>query len=428
MESKGSSQYLPSVVIRCIPKRFLRLFIGALILTCVLVGHLLYRLTVPTYHLPFQPPVLDYTVHDVPVSQYREPAPGELQPFPPTPQLASLADSEPRGRAPWLAAVICPADDAERRMMIRTTWMRLYRDLPMDTRFVVSNPGPEWTEVIRTENRTFGDMIVLDHLPENDITANTVKTLEFYKWLITHNEKYEFVTKMDTDLFLNARAFWSQYLEPRLSNDTGSLKATVDMTMVGQLYYSRPHDLVFPHGSMYTATWDVLETLVTLQQAHKVIAGEDMANALLLMKGHQEINVVNMLGTEKFDFEAADTRGDGSPWARDHTHPNAAQHALVGGGAIAIHQLKDRKMYLKVADCFDEDGIKEMPPPTSQRYQGSSLSLGWHDFWYLFGMTAHYNSQLQNIPSVYWTNHHGDWVCDGIWNLGRQDPRQMGQL
>lgn len=52
----------------------------------------------------------------------------------------------------------------------------MYRDIPFDYRFVVANPGPR-------ENGTFGDIIVLDHIAEDDITANTIKTLEFYKWL-----------------------------------------------------------------------------------------------------------------------------------------------------------------------------------------------------------------------------------------------------
>jgi beta-1,3-galactosyltransferase 1 len=70
--------------------------------------------------------------------------------------------------------------------MIRPGWMRLFRDLPYDPRFIVSNPGPDWTAMVALENRTFRDMIVLDQIQEDDITANTIKTLEVYRWLINN--------------------------------------------------------------------------------------------------------------------------------------------------------------------------------------------------------------------------------------------------
>ncbi|KFA67975.1 hypothetical protein S40285_03534 [Stachybotrys chlorohalonatus IBT 40285] len=414
-------------IIRCIPKPFLRIFVLSILITSGLLAHLLANLPsfLPVHHAPFEPPSFDFLVHGKHVSELQPPA-YPLAPFPETPIQSSL-DRERHHRdgprPPWLAAVICAAGDVERRMMIRTTWMHLYRDVPFDGRFVVSNPGPQWTEIIRTENRTFGDMIVLDHLQEDDLTANTVKTLEFFKWLVNHGRRYEFVSKMDTDLWLNARAFWDRFLLPRMSNETGQLAAAPPHTFIGQMYYSPVHDLVFPHGSMYTVTWDMLELLVSLQDSFHVVAGEDMTNALLLMKGRQVANVVNMSGMEKFDYEDDDARGDGTAWARDQTHPDASSHALVGSGVVAVHQLKDKKLWMRVAECFDEDGVKEMPPPhASPRYRGTSWRLQWFDFWAQVGVSTRYASQLDRIPSVFWTRDNGSWIVDGIWNMGDQKP------
>ncbi|ROV92078.1 hypothetical protein VSDG_07574 [Cytospora chrysosperma] len=182
--------------------------------------------------------------------------------------------------------------------------MSMYRDVPFDGRFVVANPGPQWTDAVAKENGTFGDIIVLDHIAEDDITANTVKTLEFYKWLVYYSPRcYEFVSKMDTDTY----------------------------------------DLVFPQGAMYTATWDMVALLVSLQAQFKVITGEDVAIAVLLLKAREQIKFVNFRGTEKFDFDEADTRGDGTAWARPGTHPNATYHALMGSDPMVIHQLKSEK-------------------------------------------------------------------------------------
>ncbi|KAI8255738.1 putative beta-1,3-N-acetylgalactosaminyltransferase 2 [Colletotrichum sp. SAR 10_98] len=285
--------------------------------------------------------------------------------------------------APWLAAVISTASDVERRMLIRSTWMRLYEDVSFDGRFVVSNPGPRWMEVVSRENNTFGDMIVLDHIQEDDVTANTIKTLEFYKWLVNKSPRYEFVSKMDTDLWLNARGFWDRFLQPRLSmnNESGRLESTINRTVIGELYYSKYWDLTFPHGAMYTVTWDMVELLSSLQEKFKVVTGEDMAVGTLMLKGRERANFINFKGSEKFDYDDRDARQDGSAWAGKHTHPNSINHALVEDDPIAVHQLKDEAYWFKVADCFDEDGVKSMPPQSKYETQ-RPMSMRWHDFWY----------------------------------------------
>ncbi|KAF9878107.1 hypothetical protein CkaCkLH20_04145 [Colletotrichum karsti] len=298
--------------------------------------------------------------------------------------------------------------------------MRLYKDVPFDGRFVVSNPGPQWMEVVARENSTFGDMIVLDHIPEDDITANTIKTLEFFKWLVAHSRKYEFVSKMDTDLWLNARGFWDRFLFPRLlQNDTGIFTATVERTVIGELYYSKYWDLTFPHGAMYTVTWDMVQLLSSLQERFNVITGEDMAVATLMLKGRERANFVNFRGSEKFDYNDEDARDDGSAWARQKTHPNAIDHAVVGPNPIAVHQLKDEMFWFKVADCFDEDGVKDMPSRSSYASQ-TPMSMRWHDVWYSLGVSSRYESRFDRIPDFLWTVENGDWICDGIWNLGNR--------
>lgn len=306
-------------------------------------------------------------------------------------------------------------------MLIRSSWMQLFRDVPFDGRFVVSNPDQQWTEAVASENRTFGDMIVLDNIPEDDVTANTVKTLEFYKWLIRNGVRYEFVSKMDTDLWLNARGFWDRFLAPRMTRYTwnGALMSAVDKTVIGELYYSRTYDLVFPHGAMYTITWDMVELLASLQERFQVVTGEDMATAVLILKGRQKANFVNFQGTEKFDYNDDDTRGDGTGWARRKTHPNSTYHAIVGKGPIAVHQLKNDQVWKKVADSFDENGIKEMPPH-SEADPWRSWSMLWHDFWTWMGVSGQYDSRFDRIPGFLWAmDGEGDWICDGIWNLGK---------
>ncbi|KAH6976502.1 hypothetical protein BKA56DRAFT_589707 [Ilyonectria sp. MPI-CAGE-AT-0026] len=380
------------------------------------LDHILHPPPPPAWEVPDVDPI----IHGVHASDYEKTEhPYSLTPFPDSP----LDRSPPKDKnAPWLAAVICTPWDVERRMLIRSSWMRIYKELPFDGRFVLSNPGPQWMETIKLENSTFGDLIVLDALREDDFTANTVKTLGFYHWLLEKSPKqYQFVSKMDTDLWLNARGFWDRFLSPRLTNDTSHPIATVNNTIIGQLYYSPPHKVVFPHGSMYTVTWDMVELLAGLQDTHHVIAGEDMAMAMLMLKGRETATVVNMKGSEKFDFDERDTRpGEDTAWAVGDTIPSAAEHALYGDEVIAVHQLKSDEAWLKVADCFDENGIKEMPewtpppPPPPPPPMNEEETRKWQQE--ADKKKMKYNkSRFDAIPAEYWEFKDGTWLCNGIW-------------
>merc|ERR1712000_17132 len=420
--------YSPYQVPRQTPtKRFCRVAFIALLLGACMLMRLVFILNQPRpHHGLFESPASDLIVHGEPVKLLPKPQ-YPLDPFPESPMYSSTvgADDPTKPPSPWLVTVISPATDAARRMLIRSTWMRLYRDVPFDARFVISNPGPRWMENIRIENRTFGDMIVLDHLQEDAVTANTVKTIELYKWLIGHNRKYEFVSKMDTDLFFNARGFWNRYLTPLLANQTGTPEATVERTIIGELYYSARHDLVFPHGAMYTATWDMVELLSDLQDRYHVVTGEDMAVAMLMLRGKEVANMINFKGSEKFDYEDADSRGDGTAWARSKSHGNATSHAITGQDALAVHELKDERLFLKVADCFDEHGIKEDPQGRDRR---APLKMWWWDLLHRFNLTIHWMSRFERIPDFLWRFDNGSWICDGIWRLGRARTGYLEEL
>ena len=353
--------------------------------------------------------VIESTVHGRPIGKPPEPD-FSLPPFPYTPH----EETKNETNNAWLAAVICDAKDVERRMLIRSTWVRMFSHVRFDTRFVLSNPGPEWHDTIRYENRTFGDLILLDHLREDDVTANTIKTLEFYKWLLGSGQAYQFVTKLDTDLWLNVPAFWQRYLLPRLSHDG---VATAKHTIIGEMYYSDSGHDVFAHGAMYTVTWDIVQLLVSLQREFDIVTGEDAAIAILMHQGENVANFVNFKGSEKFDYDDRDTRSLDSAWARNKTHPNAVAHALYGQDAIAVHQLKDKRLFLKVAACFDENGILPMPEAT-KKDRTPPWGLRWADFREKMGWGSPYKSSLDKIPDYMWKMDSGIWTCDGIWRLG----------
>ncbi|KAM0327163.1 hypothetical protein ACHAQA_006294 [Verticillium albo-atrum] len=364
----------------------------------------------------WDPPKMDALVHGVHASDgiKRKPL-YQLDPFPYSPMTPEPPQDD--RQHPWLGAVICSAWDLKRRMLIRYTWMKLYKDVPMDQRFVISNPGPRWTEIIQQENRTYGDLIVLDHLQEDDFTANTVKTIEFYRWLVNKSpKKYEFVSKMDTDLWVNARAYYDRQILPRLENTTNTtLTSTANHTVIGQFYYDSYHKTSFPHGAIYTVTWDVVELLPTLQDEFHIIAGEDVTMAWLLMKGRRKVTMSILSESEKFEFDHKDTRpGENSAWARNGTDETSSWHALAGKDVLAIHQLKKDEDWLMVAECFDENGVIDMPPD-----QGNPP--GKED------EKPRYPRPLYTaIPDIFWeVDTDETLLCNGVWKLEPGVGRDM---
>lgn len=393
--------------LKFIPKRFLRSLVACLSVSTILMVNLCWQRVRDDESSARPHPFVDGNIiHQIP-------SPYPLQPFPYSPMETPREDESIS--KPWLAAVMSAAHDVQRRMIIRSTWMRLYRDIPFDKRFIVSNPGPNWIDIVAMENRTFGDIIVLDHLHEDHITANTVKTLELYKWLIANNRRYKFVSKVDTDLWLNAREFWDRYLVPKLFDATYLDKTAADLTIIGQLYYNK--HLTFPHGALYTVTWDVLELLVELQNELQIIAPEDMAIGLLMRKGKRVIDFIHLSGEEKFDYADGDARGDGTAWARKNTWHEGSKHALYGENIIAVHQLKENDLWFKVAKCFDEGGVKRAPPISGSLKMPSILIL-WHDFWHVVGVDGPFRPRIERIPNSSWSQNNGSWIVDGVWNMG----------
>lgn len=368
----------------------------------------------------WEPPEMDPVVHGVRVSDGIKKKPNyELVPFPDSPMILTDKEREEAEQRPppsWLGAVICSPWDVQRRMLIRFTWMKMYKNVPMDQRFVVSNPGPQWTQIVAMENRTYGDMIVLDHLPEDDFTANTIKTIEFYRWLKEKSpRKYEFVSKLDTDLWVNARALYDRHLVPRMDEN---LKANVNHTVIGQFYYSHPHKTAFPHGALYTATWDIVELLPVLQDEFHVIAGEDVTMAWLLMKGKQKVTVATLTEAEKFEFDRNDVRpGEVTGWARNTTDLTSQSHALYGKDAIGVHQLKKDNDWLTMATCFDENGIKDMPTEPEQEPGPDDPKPGYPRPWYT------------SIPDAYWeVDTDGALLVNGVWKLEPGVGRDMRRV
>ncbi|KAH7390016.1 hypothetical protein BKA66DRAFT_568923 [Pyrenochaeta sp. MPI-SDFR-AT-0127] len=256
-----------------------------------------------------------------------------------------------------------PAHGIQRRMIIRQTWQKLFSDPSLwTTRFVVSrSTNPTWQALVDAENETYGDIIQLSHLEENSHVANTVKTIEFFKYLTrmeTNTEtetsvlpgfqtkKWSFVSKIDDDSFLDAKSFYHNYLLP-LQNGTRTIIArTIHMP-----------NYTVPGGQFYTMTSDMVSLLANLHTDNPIAdEAEDVLVGRLLYEANQDWLHIDLPNPIAFDYEATDLREEGKAFAAEDADLSGWRHA-VGPEAINPHKLRDDETYIKVAACFDKEGV-----------------------------------------------------------------------
>jgi hypothetical protein len=241
----------------------------------------------------------------------------------------------------WLLATMSHPSGAARRQMIRETWQRLYPpdfemgfDLRLQYRFVLGQPDDALLDAIRSENRTYGDLLVLPQLQASERVANTVKPIEFLKHLRSSGMMPRFVSKVDTDSFINVPAFYHQFLSP--------LDSSVHNYLAGRDW---GWDFSFVGGPFYTLSGALAKTLADLHDLDPVqTIHEDTLVGHLIDEADLNIR-----------FGLLDTR---QAFDVDFTCFDASRlnHAVLPG-AINPHKLKRDSDYLTVAALFNRQGL-----------------------------------------------------------------------
>ncbi|KAF2260425.1 hypothetical protein CC78DRAFT_523335 [Lojkania enalia] len=256
----------------------------------------------------------------------------------------------------WLIATMSAAKNIQRRMIIRGTWQRLYHsNTPFISKFFVARVDDIWATVIHAENETYGDIIELTHLEEKAEVAKHYKPLEFWVHVAeTEPERYDFLSKIDDDSFLDARAFWEGWLKPAL--DAEKAKETVWARTLPRDGYT------FPGGQMYTLTNDLMKRAARLYKENpRQDEEEDVLIARLLFEAGDTWEHIDMPSTMAYDYQARDLLDPGQAWARKGADLTLWEHA-VGPGSVNPHKMKKDEDYLKVAACWDENGyLRERP-------------------------------------------------------------------
>ena len=260
----------------------------------------------------------------------------------PRPHNAAILPDPPSHEPSWLLATIIGAQNQQRRNIIRTSWQRVFASPKYDFRFIIADLDNDlWTPFLQAENDTYGDLIRLDGLPEDRYTANTIKTMEFITALTTGRlhgippgKRYDWVSKVDDDTFLDPNAFHAEFLAQQPVNE---------MTLVGMLYegWQSGRDYSYPSGRFYTMSWPLAAKLGSLYVTNRIVnEHEDALIGRLLYEGNQDYNLIG------FPYERSPNIGDGGP---DNV-------AFINATTYIMHNMKEDTEYLQVASLFDRRG------------------------------------------------------------------------
>ncbi|CAF9938658.1 hypothetical protein IMSHALPRED_001041 [Imshaugia aleurites] len=259
---------------------------------------------------------------------------------------------------PWLLATISAYTSQRRRNIIRATWQTLYADPAFDTRFVIAQPSPLWLPLIKHENDTYGDLIVLDQLNESAAVANTIKSIEFFKHLVARSAAqtpWKFVSKIDDDSFLSARRFYTDFLLPRLhphpaatADDDDDDDASTGTLIARRLRTRADRNFSAPGGQFYTLSWDLVRLVAATHTQNPIThLPEDVLIGRLLSDAHARFEFVELDDRQAFDVD-------------EQMQRVGMEKEVLGEmdeAAVNPHKMKDDESYLRVAGLFGRDGF-----------------------------------------------------------------------
>lgn len=282
--------------------------------------------------------------HDRPPHQLLDKSPQHPQ------KQGPLYHQEQQQRPTWLLATISAYFSQRRRNIIRATWQTLYANPTVDTRFVIARPSPLWQPLIKHENDTYGDLIVLEELEESAEVANTIKSIEFLKHLVAGSQAsgaeipWKFVSKIDDDSFLSADRFYQDFLLPRMAHHTDPPNGT----LVARRLTRSDRNFSTPGGQFYTLSWDLVRLVAETHTKTPINdLAEDVLIGRLLYDAGAQFNFVELDDRQAFDV------------TDDLNRLSKALEDLgpMDSAAINPHKMKDDETYLRVAQLFGKTGF-----------------------------------------------------------------------
>lgn len=260
------------------------------------------------------------------------------------PLLPSLTASTPLNHPRWLLAIFLPPERIVRRAVIRSTWATRYPNPSYECRFIIGGyRSSPWAPLIDAENATYGDILTLENfVPDDQTTANHVKAMELFNHLVhqqrTSGLRYDLVSKVDDDNWLNIPSFYKTFIAPRLPS--GEKYNPNTLTVIGRpMSWGKPY--TYTSGRMYTVSWPTLEFL----------AGKYAADPGFDFEAHhlaEDMLPEYFLYTDKIEHEFVPVELE-QAW-------DIGLEYLVNNETMLIHCIKHDERLLEISTMFDDWG------------------------------------------------------------------------
>lgn len=216
---------------------------------------------------------------------------------------------------------------------------------------MIAKPSPLWQPLIKHENNTYGDLIVLGELEESAEVANTIKSVEFFKHLVAGSKApgvetpWKFVSKIDDDSFLEAERFYQKFLLPRLDQQHA---ADTNGTLIARRLTRNDRNFSTPGGQFYTLSWELVRVVAEAHVRNPISdMPEDVLVGRLLHDAGARFDFV-----ELDDSQAFDVTDDGNRLGK-----GKEELGPMDAAAVNPHKMKDDETYLRVAKLFGKDGF-----------------------------------------------------------------------
>ena len=202
-----------------------------------------------------------------------------------------------------------------------------------------------WAPLIEAENATYGDIWAMeDFKDENYKTANRVKNMEYFSYMAKQQElgrirKYDFVSKVDDDNWLNIPVYKESFITPRLPG--GEKYQPGEFTMIARPF-AWGMDYVCPAGRLYTVSWPLVEYYARKYAAHSERSHKDPPTEDQLMGWY--------LQEDKLDLE----------WAvmeYEQAYDVGVEYVVTNNtDTMMAHSIKSDQQMLEIGGLFDDNG------------------------------------------------------------------------
>ena len=235
--------------------------------------------------------------------------------------------------------------DAQRRELIRSMQINIFKDLPIDWRFFLTNASEYYRKEIEYENLMYNDTVVLSNVEDDIHTLNKTMYFEILKYIQENMPDYNLVCKLDSEAFLNLKTLWPEYLEPNLYKKEptfiGRILDSLEANLTLQLVQPRVH------SAFVAINWNLMRLVNKLYYIHWKVG--DYAFAEIQLSHYLKDDIINYnnltlshKSSPHFD-----------PKETNFTKPNH----IITPDAVYVDELKTENDYLKVASCFDSNGL-----------------------------------------------------------------------